>query len=144
MLNVVDPASACTYYCSAHTTDRSKRSSRRDPRHRLAMANERVFVYELEKQDVRELSAKDIENTYCGRTSITPNASDDQLLIRGRHHSPHDWNYSDRKMETQGRRCPPRVHHHKRSRCSRRDGHHTLRRHGSAMPWEIQGDPHHD
>jgi len=31
------------------------------------MANDRVFVYDLEKQDVRAVPAKDIENTYCGK-----------------------------------------------------------------------------
>lgn len=31
------------------------------------MPNDRVFVYDLEKQDVRAVPAKDIGNTYCGQ-----------------------------------------------------------------------------
>ena len=34
------------------------------------MATDRVFVYDLEKQDVRAVPAKDIENTYCGRKTL--------------------------------------------------------------------------
>ena len=49
------------------TVDGSKRGSYRA---KTAMATDRVFVYDLEKQDVRAVPAKDIENTYCGRKTL--------------------------------------------------------------------------
>ena len=44
-----------------------KDGSRRNSCPKTPMANDRVFVYDLEKQDVRAVPARDIKNTYCGR-----------------------------------------------------------------------------
>lgn len=115
------------------------------PKHsKTEIASEgRAFVYELDKQNVRALSTKEVEHTYCGR-KLQTRTSNKPLLTARRTRRPYNRHDPNWKGKPQGRCRPQGIPRYERGGCTRRHSHHSRRSDDTEVYGSLQGAIDHD